>query len=144
MQGVGAVNMSMGGAATAQPLDISGAIHWNPATVSTFDGNIIKLDLGLFFSSPELSSSLPAGALGTGAPAIIKNAVQIGLSYQPTEKIGLDTMYHHGASDGKTSGLLLNPSAITPSNELGEVPGTSVSYEMTTDLISVGISYTFN
>ena len=25
MQGVGAVNMSMGGAATAQPLDISGA-----------------------------------------------------------------------------------------------------------------------
>ena len=31
MQGVGAVNMSMGGAATAQPLDISGAMHWNPA-----------------------------------------------------------------------------------------------------------------
>ncbi|MDC9724145.1 MAG: hypothetical protein PSN34_15435 [Urechidicola sp.] len=27
MQGVGAVNMSMGGAATAQPLDISGAMH---------------------------------------------------------------------------------------------------------------------
>ena len=33
MQGVGAVNMSMGGAATAQPLDISGAMHWNPAAI---------------------------------------------------------------------------------------------------------------
>lgn len=70
MQGVGAVNMSMGGASTAQPLDISGALQWNPATISTFDGKIIKLDIGLFFSSPELSSSLPVGMLGPGAPAV--------------------------------------------------------------------------
>ncbi|WP_437397389.1 OmpP1/FadL family transporter [Flagellimonas lutimaris] len=59
MQGVGSVNMSMGGAATAQPLDISGALHWNPATISVFDEDIIKLDVGLFFSSPELSSTVP-------------------------------------------------------------------------------------
>lgn len=59
MQGVGSVNMSMGGAATAQPLDISGALHWNPATISTFDDTILKLDVGLFFSSPELSSTVP-------------------------------------------------------------------------------------
>jgi long-chain fatty acid transport protein len=70
MQGVGAVNMSMGGAATGQPLDISGALQWNPAAISTFDNTIIKLDIGLFFSSPELSSSLPAGMLGPGAPAV--------------------------------------------------------------------------
>ncbi len=70
MQGVGSVNMSMGGAATAQPLDISGALHWNPASISTFDDKIIKFDIGLFFSSPELSSSLPAGMLGPGAPAV--------------------------------------------------------------------------
>ena len=74
MQGVGAVNMSMGGAATAQPLDISGALQWNPAAISTFDDKIIKLDVGLFFSSPELSSSLPPnmlwqpGDFGPGAP----------------------------------------------------------------------------
>ena len=59
MQGVGAVNMSMGGAATAQPLDISGALQWNPATISTFDEKIVKFDLGLFFSSPELYSTVP-------------------------------------------------------------------------------------
>jgi long-chain fatty acid transport protein len=70
MQGVGAVNMSMGGAATAQPLDISGALQWNPAAISTFDDKIVKFDLGLFFSSPELSSSLPAGMLGPGAPGV--------------------------------------------------------------------------
>ncbi|MDX5583407.1 MAG: outer membrane protein transport protein [Aureibaculum sp.] len=75
MQGVGAVNMSMGGASTAQPLDISGALQWNPASISTFDNNILKFDIGLFFSSPELSSSLPAGAMwpadffGPGTPA---------------------------------------------------------------------------
>jgi long-chain fatty acid transport protein len=57
MQGVGAVNMSMGGASTAQPLDISGALQWNPAAISTFKDKIFNFDLGLFFSSPELSSS---------------------------------------------------------------------------------------
>jgi long-chain fatty acid transport protein len=70
MQGVGAVNMSMGGASTAQPLDISGSLYWNPATISSFNDNVLKLDVGLFFSSPELSSSLPAGMLGPGAPSI--------------------------------------------------------------------------
>ncbi|MBT8304383.1 MAG: outer membrane protein transport protein [Bacteroidia bacterium] len=59
MQGVGAVNMSMGGAATGQPLDVSGALQWNPAALSNFDENILKLDVGLFFSSPELFSTVP-------------------------------------------------------------------------------------
>jgi long-chain fatty acid transport protein len=70
MQGVGAVNMSMGGASTVQPLDISGAMQWNPAALSVFDSKIIKLDVGAFFSSPELSGSLPAGMLGPGAPGV--------------------------------------------------------------------------
>jgi len=70
MQGVGAVNMSMGGAATAQPIDFNGAILWNPATLTAFKKKEISFSLGAFFSSPELSSSLPAGALGAGAPAV--------------------------------------------------------------------------
>ncbi|MEQ9404977.1 MAG: outer membrane protein transport protein [Cyclobacteriaceae bacterium] len=59
MQGAGAVNMSMGGAATGQPLDITGALQWNPAAISSFDNTILKFDVGLFFSSPELSSTVP-------------------------------------------------------------------------------------
>ncbi|MDO9275707.1 MAG: outer membrane protein transport protein [Lutibacter sp.] len=70
MQGVGSVNMSMGGAATAQPLDISGALQWNPAAISVFDSKIINFDIGVFFSSPELSYSLPAGMMGAGSPAV--------------------------------------------------------------------------
>ncbi|WP_299527290.1 OmpP1/FadL family transporter [uncultured Lutibacter sp.] len=70
MQGVGAVNMSMGGASTAQPLDISGALQWNPAAISVFDNKILDFNIGAFFSSPELSGSLPAGMLGPGAPAV--------------------------------------------------------------------------
>lgn len=59
MQGAGSVNMSMGGAATGQPLDISGALHWNPATITSFDRDELRLDIGLFFSSPELRSTVP-------------------------------------------------------------------------------------
>ena len=70
MQGVGSVNMSMGGASTAQPIDISGALQWNPASISAFNNKTINFDIGAFFSSPELSSSLPAGMLGSGAPAV--------------------------------------------------------------------------
>ena len=70
MQGIGAVNMSMGGAATAQPLDISGALQWNPAALAVFDGTHLKLDAGAFFSSPELYSSLPPDAMFKGSPRV--------------------------------------------------------------------------
>ncbi len=70
MQGVGAVNMSMGGAATGQPIDINGALLWNPAAISTFNSKIISINAGAFFSSPSLSSFLPEGMLGPGAPAV--------------------------------------------------------------------------
>ncbi len=91
MQGVGAVNMSMGGAATGQPLDISGAMQWNPAALSTFDGSILKLDVGLFKGTPTLYSSLPAGAMwpadafGPGTPASppVTGSTESELGYQP-------------------------------------------------------------
>ena len=37
MQGIGSVNMSMGGAATGQPIDTSGALQWNPAGITDFN-----------------------------------------------------------------------------------------------------------
>ncbi|HEY8781221.1 MAG TPA: outer membrane protein transport protein [Mucilaginibacter sp.] len=59
MQGIGATNMSMGGAATAQPIDINGALQWNPAAISAFDSKILSINAGIFFSSPVLSSTAP-------------------------------------------------------------------------------------
>jgi hypothetical protein len=59
MQGIGAHNMSMGGAATGQPLDINGALNWNPAGISAFNSKVFSFNAGLFFSAPELSSTVP-------------------------------------------------------------------------------------
>ncbi len=59
LQGVGSVNTSMGGAATGQPLDINGALLWNPASLSAFDGQLLSLNAGLFFSDPSISSTVP-------------------------------------------------------------------------------------
>jgi len=70
MSGVGSINSSMGGASTGQPIDISGAIYWNPAAISVFDEKIINLDFGLFYASPELSSELPENMFFPGSPAV--------------------------------------------------------------------------
>ncbi len=70
MGGIGSVNTSMGGAATGQPLDISGAIQWNPASISAFDHNTLNVDMGLFFASPKLSSSIPANMMYAGSPEV--------------------------------------------------------------------------
>jgi long-chain fatty acid transport protein len=42
MQGAGTVNMSMGGASTAQPLDIRRALQWNPGSISVFDSKMAQ------------------------------------------------------------------------------------------------------
>lgn len=41
--------MSMGGASTAQPLDINGALQWNPAAISAFDKRYFLLMQDYFF-----------------------------------------------------------------------------------------------
>ncbi len=85
MQGVGSVNMSMGGAATGQPLDISGAIQWNPAAISTFDDKILKFDIGFFFSSPELSSTVTSWYAWAWSPcqSVVQHADDRGVSPLP-------------------------------------------------------------
>lgn len=59
LQHIGAVNTSMGGAVTAQPLDITGALQWNPAGLSVFDGQLLSVSAGLFFSDPNIFSTVP-------------------------------------------------------------------------------------
>ena len=68
LTGVGAVNRSMGGAATAAPLDSMGAFQWNPATITALP---TSMDFGLELMLPhsQLSSRIDAGSLGAGVPA---------------------------------------------------------------------------
>ncbi|MGB5030117.1 MAG: hypothetical protein WBO38_16565, partial [Chitinophagaceae bacterium] len=60
-----------------------------------------------------------------------------------TNHFTLNAVYHHGSSGGSTSGLLLSPMMVSPSNPYGAIPGSNVSYKMSTDLVMVGINYSF-
>jgi long-chain fatty acid transport protein len=71
--GTGPVNRSFGGASTATPLDASGALYWNPATITGLCGSEVDLSLEALLPDAKLSSSLPAGAIFPGTkktPAI--------------------------------------------------------------------------
>jgi len=102
----------------------------------------LPLRLGYTYSSNPIGSDVTF--FNIPATAIIKNAFQLGFSYAASSNISLDAVYHHGSSDGKTSGPLLNPMFASSSNPYGAIPGSNVSYDMTTDLIMLGVSYKFN
>lgn len=94
----------------------------------TYSTNPIRDELA-FFSIP--------------ATAVIENAMQVGFSYIVNDKVDLSAVYHYGFRGNGASGELLSPMAITPDNPLGALPGTSVSYDMSTSMIQVGINYSF-
>lgn len=99
------------------------------------------LRAGYTYSSNPINSEL--AFFSTPATAVIKNAFQFGFGYEFTSKFTFNAVYHHGASGGATSGPLLNPMMISAGNPYGAIPGSIVSYKMTTDLLMFGINYTF-
>ena len=143
MQGVGAVNMSMGGAATAQPLDISGAMQWNPATLSTFDDKIFKLDVGLFFSSPELFSTVPTA----GGPFSGNTEDDRGISPMPALAMvwGKEGSKHtFGASAFGISGFGVTfPESMTNPINMPQSMGGFGHIESDYMLLQVGLSYAY-
>jgi len=143
MQGVGAVNMSMGGAATAQPLDISGAMQWNPATLSTFDSKIIKLDVGLFFSSPELSSTVPTPM----GPFSGVTEDDRGMSPMPALAMVWgkeDSKHTFGASAFGISGFGVTfPESMTNPINMPQSMGGFGNIESDYMLLQVGLSYAY-
>ena len=57
LTGVGAVNRSMGGAATAAPIDSIGALHWNPATLSGLRCNEVSFSAEVMLIDEELTDA---------------------------------------------------------------------------------------
>lgn len=98
--------------------------------------------LGYTHSTNPINSQL--AMFSVPATAIIKNAYQAGFGYEFSPRFTLNLTYHHGTSSGSTSGPLLSPMMIGPANPYGAIPGSDVSYKMTTDLIMVGIQYNLN
>ncbi len=102
----------------------------------------LPLRFGYTYSSNPIENEV--AFFNIPATAIIENAFQFGFSYEASENLSLDAVYHYGSSGGKTTGQLLNPQFIQNFPPFGAIPGSEVSYEMTTSMIMVGLSYTFN
>lgn len=66
LQGSGPVNFSMGGAATALPIDVTGALQWNPATITDFKSTEIAVSAAYFTAAPSVYSmaNIPDGQGG--------------------------------------------------------------------------------
>ncbi len=71
LSGVGPVNRSMGGAATAAPIDAAGALMWNPASISGLCTSEVDLGMELLLPTEKLSSTF-FGAQGStgGEPGV--------------------------------------------------------------------------
>ena len=59
LRSVGAVNASVGGTATAMPLDAIGALYWNPASISALPKNEMSFGLELVEGKSRVESSVP-------------------------------------------------------------------------------------
>src|SRR6516164_4620872 len=70
LAGAGPVNRSMGGASTAAPLDATGAIYWNPATLAGLPRSEIDFGLELLYTTAYLSSEVGPNSFGPGTPPV--------------------------------------------------------------------------
>ncbi|MCI0684274.1 MAG: outer membrane protein transport protein [Gemmataceae bacterium] len=70
LSGGGPVQRSMGGAATANPIDSLGAAFWNPATLSGLPHNDMTFGVELLIPHTDLFSSIPPNFLGPGVPPV--------------------------------------------------------------------------
>lgn len=87
LSGAGPINRSMGGASSA-PLDASGALYWNPATISGLSGSELEVGTELLFPQARLSSSILASPVGplsgsTSSDSGVFPLPTIGLVYRP-------------------------------------------------------------
>lgn len=128
-----------------QNASVSG-FGWDNITIISagiqFKGiNKLPLRLGYTYSTNPIPNEVTF--FNIPATAIIKNAYQFGLSYLVNDNWKLDAVFHYGDSAGKTSGQVLNPMFASVYPPYGAIPGSDVSYDMTTSMFMVGISYTF-
>ncbi len=91
----GPINLSMGGASTAAPLDTLGAFLWNPATITALPSST-DFGLELLLPAARLNSTVNAGSLAPGFPPVTLSGSdhsnsgvfpvpQFGVVYQPDD-----------------------------------------------------------
>jgi long-chain fatty acid transport protein len=68
--GAGPVNLSMGGAAVAAPIDAAGALFWNPATIAGLARSEMMFGMQLLIPRTTLASKVAPGTFGPGIPPV--------------------------------------------------------------------------
>lgn len=150
LQGTGSVNMSMGGASTAQPIDIAGSLQWNPASISTYDGTIISFDIGLFSSSPTLYSTVPEfNSLGQPTGNFFSGVTQDDRGLSPMPALAIvwgkeDSKHTFGASAFGVSGFGVTfPESMSNPINMPQSMGGFGRIESDYILLQVGLSYAY-
>ncbi len=121
----GPINRSMGGAATAAPLDATGALYWNPASISGLAQS--ELEFGLELVIPDLVTESSIVGLGSGATAAepgVSPVPTVGWVHQPP-----DSCFTYGLGLIPVAGFktnfpasLTNP-ILTPQSNAPDFPG---------------------
>lgn len=86
LRGAGAVNEALGGTATAMPLDASGALLWNPASISALKKNEMTFGLGLIQSHTRVNSSVGPISGSTKGEAGVVPAPSMGFVWSPNRR----------------------------------------------------------
>jgi long-chain fatty acid transport protein len=121
ISGVGPINQSMGTAATAAPIDASGALNWNPASIAGLGHSEMEFGLGVIDPQAKLSSSLTLPGLSPGAsPKTLAGSDRSDSGFYPLPTLGLvyqpeDSPWTYGLGIFAVAGFAVNYPA-DPSN----------------------------
>lgn len=110
MNGVGAVNQSMGGAAVGAPIDPSGTINWNPAGISALGCCEFQFGFELFQSDLEISSTF--GPMSGSTPSDVGTSPIPSFAFTWGEK---DSPWIFGLGAYGMAGFGTNFAASSPS-----------------------------
>ncbi len=97
LSGVGPVDQGWSGAGTANPQDVLGALHWNPASITGLQGSSVSLSLQLLFPTGDISSTVGQGAFGPfGPPVALSGSTPSNAGPFPIPALGY--VYHRPGS----------------------------------------------
>ncbi len=120
LRGVSPINESIGGVAVATPIDATGALHWNPASISALPSSDISFGFETILPSSNLSSSVRANSFGAGRPAVnLSGSTDSEGGAVPVPSMGFvqkvkDTPWTYGLGIYGIGGSRVNYAASTP------------------------------
>ena len=147
---VGPVNRAMGGASVAAPLDATGALYRNPATMAALPSSQLDMSVGLLLADYEVASEIPglgAGVTGgePGANPLVNGAW---VHQMPNDRLRFGFGFNTAAGYFANSPVdATNPILAPPPVGFGRFSGSAQFFQMTpalsylvSDRLSVGVS----